>query len=681
MERTEADLRSCDGMRIAADHSNPPRLTCEPCRQKKIKCNRAYPRCSRCVRLGYVCSYRDRASHRASQAALISQLQERVRQAEAKLAVQGQPITRQETSASHPTSASSTQLYPTAMLPSPLTSTSILATPQDTSSFGILGSTDPALDLSNFDFDVLRDVPYGDPCDPSDATSLSPLHKTSPTSLLADPSILATPQEPSNNEVMGGVIQPLDPALFELGSAFKSHNVPLKELQHEAPMEVDYFPLTPQLEYSWGTSEKSLSPIHSIPPHEDLTQLHHVFFERFLPVVPILAKDRLIRALEDSPENIAVRSVSYTMALLAASLSQSHQQVEKAYYMKARYFIDLCEAEEDTDAFKSIYFLQALILLTRFELNKKNCARAWMTLGRTIRLAKMMRLDQMDEPPDPALSLDNPDLPYVHMHATTDIVELEERRRCFWALYILEGFCCVTSGRPGMLEDDSMIHVHLPSTGVLDDHFDPSSMPYVTDALSITDSNQISSFCGAAIVVSLLRRVLRHTTNTGKEGTGFWDRHYKLLKTITSHEKILQPICTMRALYSDPLAFNLHLTFSALEIRLYEAAIARGDQDGLSTLINTQLKTHILTSALRIASTVRSSWATQKGLCDNLSLSSAFVSWPLTMAIKAFSRYMFSEDQEKYVKIIRMLHDSLDEAEGPDGRWQRTVSGKYILVG
>lgn len=88
------------------------RLACDTCRERKVACNRDYPRCGRCTRLGNPCSYRGRARYRESQADLprqLKQLQDRLSQAEAKLSSQQQhhlpPTSNPPTSAAEPGSS------------------------------------------------------------------------------------------------------------------------------------------------------------------------------------------------------------------------------------------------------------------------------------------------------------------------------------------------------------------------------------------------------------------------------------------------------------------------------------------------------------------------------------------------------------------------------------------------
>jgi hypothetical protein len=184
---------------------------------------------------------------------------------------------------------------------------------------------------------------------------------------------------------------------------------------------------------------------------QDLSYLHQVFFDSYFTVIPILAKDRFYRELRLYPDSVAVKSVAYSVALLAITISDSHKHLEGACYTKTRRYIDDCDIEEVAGPSSSINLLQSLLFLTRYEVSKQKCARSYLTLARASHLVKMMRLDQMDKGgSSPAITNT---APYISLPETHDGIKLEERRRCFWAWYLLEGYSGVHTGRPAMQDD------------------------------------------------------------------------------------------------------------------------------------------------------------------------------------------------------------------------------------
>ncbi|KAK7995531.1 hypothetical protein PG990_014304 [Apiospora arundinis] len=639
---------------MMAENEGQQRMTCEPCRHRKVKCNRAFPTCARCLHLGATCVYPDRVSRRSTQSAVIQLLRERVRQAEARLVLQTSSNSNANSNAGDDAAAHSFQhgqhgraqssscsslafTPPSAPMPSPTpvdqvppslpTNYSIYDNHHDDTEMN--NNSNSSLEFPKFDEGALGQVDF----------NLEPFH-------------VADMEELPNLQTHG------------------------MDTDGDFPSFPDWVQTqTPPLTSNEATpSETGQMGQLTVPP-DTLNTLHQIFFADFALVMPIIAKSRFNEELLNRPNDIALKAVSFAMALLGASISETHRHLEKTCYAQARLFADMCETGDESGSFQTIRFLQALLFLARYELNKGYCARAWLTFGRATGVSKIMRLSQMDQMGTPTKA-NEPQLPCLGLPSTTDILELEERRRSFWALYILQGFCCVTTDRAGPLED-TQLFVFLPSAGDMDASLDPSQMPYVTEVTAIGNSQHISSFCGAVIVLSVLRRVLQHASGVPDPTVlprGFWDRHYKLVSMMDTCERLLRPLFSMRAVYTDTLAFNAYLTFCGAAIRLYEAAIDQGEQQGLSRLIIAESAKQSAASAFKVASVIRSTWGSQRSFCNTLSLSSAFVSWPLTMAIRAFSRQAYSEQQDLHGSMIRMLHGTLEEADGPNGPWQKLVN-------
>lgn len=373
-------------------------MTCEPCRQRKVRCNRGYPECGRCSRLGISCAYRDRVTHRATQSAVIYQLQARLREAEARLAGQNAPDISDDATRQREHTVTSTQspITPQAVSTAPsYPELALQNLPPTIFDSGMLDLDDNTDGHACFDFDAFKDAPT-----------------------------------PGFNQLM----------LHEVDTSAVTFSLPDWVQASSQPSAVD---------------ETTVMTEQSLIPSEHLDALHRTFFTTFAPVMPILAQGCFQKELGERPDDIALKSVSYTIALLGASISESHHHLEKLCYSQARYFIDVCEIGDESKSFRSIHFLQALLFLARYEVNKQYCARAWLTLGRAIGVAKIMRLEQMDHGWDSSPTKE-PQIPHLALQSTTNLVELEERRRCFWALYILEGFCCITTDRIGTLKDSEV---------------------------------------------------------------------------------------------------------------------------------------------------------------------------------------------------------------------------------
>lgn len=203
-------------------------------------------------------------------------------------------------------------------------------------------------------------------------------------------------------------------------------------------------------EMSLGLEENNAPPLASPPgtlSTERLAHLQDVFFHNFSPALPIIAKDSFYHRLAESPDQVSTRCISYSVALLGTVVSEQSRHWEKPCYTLARQYVDACECDDMADSLASISLLQALLCLTRFDLGRRNCARAYITLSRAARLAAMMQLEQMDQVQTEESSKSGVSSAVrIRLQSTHDLLELEERRRCFWGLYVLEGYASIHSG-------------------------------------------------------------------------------------------------------------------------------------------------------------------------------------------------------------------------------------------
>lgn len=137
---------------------------------------------------------------------------------------------------------------------------------------------------------------------------------------------------------------------------------------------------------------------------------------------------------------INTQALSYAAAALGALTSAEYVGARERCYNQARELLDLCERQDSGGMLVSINALQTCVLLALYEFKSPNFARLWMTLGRAIRLSKMMGMDLLDadrSSTSESLSKEPPQLPFQLPPASSPAV-LEERRRTFWILYIFD---------------------------------------------------------------------------------------------------------------------------------------------------------------------------------------------------------------------------------------------------
>lgn len=182
----------------------------------------------------------------------------------------------------------------------------------------------------------------------------------------------------------------------------------------------------------------------------ELAVLHASYFDIIHPTMPFLREDRFRSELSNEPNRLTVICLSYAVALMGSAMSPAHRQLQSICYKLARKYVELCE-QEDEEELVSLNIFQSLILIVRYELTHPRLVKAWMTIGRAVRLSKMLGLHCMDGPPNGNRNgIRLSQAPLRHQ------VDIEERRRSFWTLYILEIYVRTRTGAPCELGDASV---------------------------------------------------------------------------------------------------------------------------------------------------------------------------------------------------------------------------------
>jgi hypothetical protein len=194
---------------------------------------------------------------------------------------------------------------------------------------------------------------------------------------------------------------------------------------HTEPLSVSQLPRQPLLR---DDDE------NEVIPAEQLAMLHSNYFDTIYYSLPWLNKDRFRSEFSTNTESPALLSLSYAIALLGCTLSPKLSCLEQPCYNSARKYAEICERDQEDGHLANLNLFQALLFIVRYEIRHRRPLRAWMTIGRLIRLSKLVGLHQIDR--EPTRSSTATDL-RACLAPTNDEVILEERRRCFWALYMV----------------------------------------------------------------------------------------------------------------------------------------------------------------------------------------------------------------------------------------------------
>ncbi|KAJ4003997.1 hypothetical protein NW766_011853 [Fusarium irregulare] len=365
--------------------------------------------------------------------------------------------------------------------------------------------------------------------------------------------------------------------------------------------------------------------------------------------MPIISETRFLDELSQNPPSKSITALKYSVALLGAAMSIQYQHLSQELYALVRRHIEDCEMDPDTTAFSNLNTFQALLFLVRYELMSSNITRAWMTLGRTIRLSSVLNLHRMDSLEGPRDGV--PGL-HVSLPPTNDQCLLEERRRSFWLLFVWETYIKTRSGMESQLGPVFSFHVKLPSPGRLGPDFSPVDMPFLANADRL--STGVSPFCACLLMVDLAMKCLnkKDDLNEGQNSLEECFRH---------RMHVMQRIFVEDMLSRDPIALTTNLNMGAIRIILYNRTLKSQEVSENSM----EKISHPHDTAMSIFKILKASWEARLMEGSLFSLQATFLAWPLATSINTIA----ATQQPGSANGLMELFVIMDGLEPEGGYW------------
>ncbi|QQK40384.1 Fungal transcriptional regulatory protein, N-terminal [Penicillium digitatum] len=534
-----------NGSTTALKRKRPLTVSCELCKQRKVKCDRVQPSCGWCTRNGQLCEYKERKKP-GLRAGYGKELEQRLDRLE--------DIIR-----------SQAQLIEMHLL-------------QSQSSMG-------------------PDLPHAgrlscsSPSEPSAAHGPSPstvLYFNDPVSAIKMPSCCAdmSTNSPSDSSVKNA-----------------SHNhpqrdmstAPVVQLLHAQNAHHDYTGNESSLKVPvniYSNQEQSLNnPDLDLPPYDLLYALVDLYFEHINSWCPILhRRTTLDTFFGPSPLDEADRMVLYAIVATTLRFSSDNRlndQNRKRYHDSAKQRVVLHGLESS-----SVKALQALVILALDLVGSSNGPPGWKLLALITRSVVQLGLAVESKS-----SLVTPLYPSIYTLRAVTLsepdcwIEEESRRRLFWMVYLLDRYSTLATAFNFAL-DDKDIDRKLPCK---DDYF-IKNQPVETRwfqcssyrADYLTKAENVGSFGLYVEILGILSRIhvfLKRPVDIGAlSDVAEWQATYRKLDSeLTSWEfnlpaeyayenssRIFSGPRNGRALHSDWV--QLHATYQTAVIRLHSSA-------------------------------------------------------------------------------------------------------------
>jgi hypothetical protein len=193
-----------------------------------------------------------------------------------------------------------------------------------------------------------------------------------------------------------------------------------------------------------------------LPEPRLLEAIVTAYFHHIHPWVPMIHQTRFLRRFADHAEKKQLLVILHAITIAASKFvpggwapTREHQRIRSWV---------LCTAMDCL----SLENLQALIILAFHDIGSGNAAKAWSIVGSLTRTVEYTQLAQEQEDGEHRPFCQ----PYASLQHTDDWTEIEERRRVFWNVFLLDRFCSVTKGWNTSLTSDDVCR-RLPCDGHL----------------------------------------------------------------------------------------------------------------------------------------------------------------------------------------------------------------------
>ncbi|KAF1922533.1 uncharacterized protein M421DRAFT_77921 [Didymella exigua CBS 183.55] len=203
----------------------------------------------------------------------------------------------------------------------------------------------------------------------------------------------------------------------------------------------------------------------TLPRADMLETILTAYFTHVHPWIPMIHQGRFFERLADETRRDQLLIILHAM-VLAASKFVPGATVQ--VFEHTRKWI-ICSAMDSL----SVENLQALTILTFNDFGDGNAEKTWSVIGSMTRTVEYAQLAQEQEEGERRPFSQ----PFAPLHHTGDWTEVEERRRVFWNIFLLDRLCSVTTAWNTSLTSDD-VYRRLPCDGHLWRKQKPVLTPY-----------------------------------------------------------------------------------------------------------------------------------------------------------------------------------------------------------
>ncbi|KAF1843220.1 uncharacterized protein K460DRAFT_418323 [Cucurbitaria berberidis CBS 394.84] len=211
-----------------------------------------------------------------------------------------------------------------------------------------------------------------------------------------------------------------------------------------------------------------------LPEKQLLEAIVTSYFLHVHPWIPMIHQARFLQRFSNEMDQKQLLVILHAMILAASKFVPGAWAFARDE--RARKWVLYTSMES-----LSLENLQALTIVAFNDLGSGNAAKTWSVIGSLTRTVEYTQLAQEQEDSGHGSFCH----PYESLPRTDDCTQLEERRRVFWNVFLLDRFCSVTMGWNTSLTSDD-VYRRLPCDG----HLWRKEKPVLTPYFGIWDKSR-----------------------------------------------------------------------------------------------------------------------------------------------------------------------------------------------
>lgn len=339
------------------------------------------------------------------------------------------------------------------------------------------------------------------------------------------------------------------------------------------------------------------------PTDAVIQQLTEQYFETSHPFYPFLCRQRFYFNLSTGRLK---PYLLYAVLMTGASLSDNQLvRLKEQFYDRAAKYLYKAELKSFGEEILTLDYLQTLILMGIHD-NRAGCfGRAWLTVGKATRAAHLCNMHDIEE-------LRKSDLSSEEFNFS-DPLAMEERRRTFWCLYVLDKYCALGCGWPASLRENE-IRTNVPLDDAAFDRCLAGNAASLQDIaenprryINGTDSVLAVTVIFAYFLCEAFALIVKPSQQDDSSPTGkWWSAEQQLATLVASFGSVLPKVAVDDYSLANDMAVRLQLYFHVTILAINRAALIKL-KDGQGPFKPYEFRIRYQQSTVNIAKVLRMS--------------------------------------------------------------------------